>query len=113
MTLQQGVVPQAHARSRHVRVAEEAEASASPERNRVIGAALLTRRGASTLLLIAGIIVLAAALVSGSLAAQERRTRSQALYSHTLEVMAVAREVLSSAQDFEIGHRGYLLSRDA
>jgi PAS domain S-box-containing protein len=73
----------------------------------------LSRRGASTVLMIAGFVVVGAALVYGGLQAQKRRAENQDLYSHTLEVMAAAREVMSSLQDLEIGQRGYLLSHDA
>lgn len=69
-------------------------------------------RGVSLLLLVIGVGALAAALLSGGMAAQQRRADNEALYSHTLEVLAAGRELLSSAQDIETGHRGFLLARD-
>jgi PAS domain S-box-containing protein len=72
----------------------------------------LSRRGASTALMIVGFMVVGVALVYGGLQAQKRRAANQNLYSHTLEVMAAARELMSSLQDLEIGQRGYLLSHD-
>ncbi|MBI1359718.1 MAG: PAS domain-containing protein [Alphaproteobacteria bacterium] len=74
--------------------------------------ALLSRRGAITLLMIAGVVAIGAALVFGGLQAQKRRAETQELYAHTLEVMAAARELMSSLQDLETGQRGYLLSHD-
>jgi PAS domain S-box-containing protein len=78
----------------------------------LFGMALMSRRGAATLLLIAGILALGGALASGGLEAQKRRAQSQQLYAHTLEVMAAARETMSAMQDMALGQRGYLLSRD-
>jgi PAS domain S-box-containing protein len=72
----------------------------------------LSRRGASTVLMIVGFLTIGAALAYGGMQAQKRRAENQDLYSHTLEVMAAAREVMSSLQDLEIGQRGYLLSHD-
>jgi PAS domain S-box-containing protein len=73
----------------------------------------LTRRAASTALMIVGFLSIGLALVYGGLQAQKRRAENQDLYSHTLEVMAAARELMSSLQDLEIGQRGYLLSHGA
>ncbi|MDZ4760387.1 MAG: CHASE3 domain-containing protein [Alphaproteobacteria bacterium] len=88
----------------------DAEPAMSP--GHALGAALLSRRGVATILLVVGILAITFALVSGGLAAQKRRVASQELYSRTLEVMGVGRETLSSLQDLELGQRGYLLTRD-
>ncbi len=74
--------------------------------------ALLLRRDASTLFMIVGFVAIGAALVFGGLQAQKRRAETQELYAHTLEVMAAARELMSSLQDLETGQRGFLLSHD-
>lgn len=84
-------------------------AGASRRRFRAV---LLSRRSARVVVFLIGLAALAGAFIYGGMAAQQRRAANQDLYAHTLEVMSVTRQVLSEAQDLEIGHRGFLLTGD-
>ncbi len=63
-------------------------------------------------LLALGLLAIGVVFVYGGMQAQKRRSESQDLYAHTLEVLATAQKTLATLQEFEVARRGYIITHD-
>lgn len=73
----------------------------------------LFRLGAWQFALLAGLVALAGALAVRGVGTNHRLDASQRMYSHTLEVISVSRDAMSTLQDLVIGERGFVVTRNA